>query len=171
MRSILAVAILGVVATLAGCEAPAHHTRHSSTSDVHVRQVRNSDDNSLLFWYILYSNATSGSCPCYTASSPTRTSDISSLSFTRTATLPAAAGNTDKTKVESEEIEQEPNEALPEEAQQELAQEEAAEAASEEADNSESSSDTSSDSGYDTSSDSSGGGDSGGGDSGGGGGE
>jgi uncharacterized membrane protein YgcG len=175
LRSLLAAALLSIVA-LTGCNPPEHHKAHSDTSTVHVRQVRNSSDDSLLYWYIIYSSM-NNTCPCYTASSPTPVSSMSSLNFTRSTEIPATAGNSASTKVETEQTEEASNEALPEEVQAEVAQDEAAaEAAEAGADSTDGigdgPNDTSmSDSGGDSGGGDSGGGDSGGGDSGGGGGE
>jgi uncharacterized membrane protein YgcG len=178
LHTILAVAL---VVGLSGCHLPdQQHHQVAETSTVHVRQVSNSTDNTLLWYYILFSSPSSSTCPCYVASSPTRTSDMSSLSFTRSPSLPSDAGYGGKdgtTTVEKEETEEVATEELPEATQAELVQDEMTDGASEEveaapatpAEEPAESQESSSDSSNDTSSDSgSSGGDSGGGDSGGG---
>lgn len=124
-KNFIVIAILALAATLTGCAPPdrsapqAHAPRVADTNTaVTERQVRNSNDSSMLFWYIIYSNTMTSSCPCYVASSPTAVSNVSSLDFSRVAAVPPAAGNSENTKVEQEQTQQEPNESLPSETQE-----------------------------------------------------
>jgi uncharacterized membrane protein YgcG len=164
-KSLLAITALSAATILSGCYPPEKPAAHSTKTAVHVRHVRNTDDNSLIYWYIIYSHAMSNSCPCYVASSSTLSNNTSALSFSKLASVPAAAGNSPSTKVEEEQTEEEANENLPEDIQSEVEQSETAENTETESNES-----SSNDSGSDTSSSGgdSGGGDSGGGDSGGG---
>lgn len=182
MRLLFALTML---LALTGCNPPErHHTQHvaDTSSTVHTRQVSNSN-NDLLYWYIIYSSigSSTSSCPCYTASSPTPVSNLSSLNFTRSADLPpAATGTTPGDKIVQEETQEVANDQLPDATDAELAVDDQAEATAEEqADqgtgedvgdgpNDTSMSDSASDSSGDSGGGDSGGGDSGGGDSGGG---
>lgn len=172
LKTFLVVALLGFIVALSGCSPPqSQQSAHSTTRSVLTRQVKNINDDSFLYWYIIYANAGSSSCPCYVASSPTPVTSMSSLNFTQTPTVPAAAGNSATTQVAQEQTAQEQTESLPEDVQTEMAQAEAEAVDSEavgDGENDTSMSDSGSDAG-----DSGGdyGGDSGGGDSGGGGGE
>lgn len=84
--------ILTLIAALVGCEkAPDHHrntTPHVTTSAGTESIFESASDDG--FDYTIFADERTRSCPCYTYSSPTRVTNMSSVSFQRSVMPPAS---------------------------------------------------------------------------------